>query len=261
MTRKHIALNKRLKIGLILLSVFIFPACSLQKNISPETVASMENKGTDYIVMIHGLWNRSSRLADFEDYFTTRGYQVLNLNYPSTEGSIEELEKLYLRPVINAIPAKSEQKIHFVTHSMGGILLRQYFKKNTLKQAGKVVMISPPNQGSQWADMLKNHPFYKSIAGPAAYDLRTVDNAFLADLGPADFYLGIIAGDKSYFSGSEDTLPGADDGMVAIENMKLQGMKDMITIHDDHRGLTKNREAIRQTEYFLLNGSFNHNNI
>lgn len=236
----------------------VIAACSLRKEVTAQSVSTQSNSGSDYVVLLHGLWNKSSRLADFEDYFEGKNYQVLNLDYPSTEYSIEELEEKYLRPVLKAIPLNKGQRVHFVTHSMGGILLRQFFRENEFDPAGRVVMISPPNQGSQWADRLKESDFYRSMAGPAAFDLRTRNNNFLKNLGPANFYLGVIGGNKSYFEGSEDTLPGANDGMVTIESMKLDGMKDMVIIHEHHRGLTENQEAMEQAEYFIIHGKFNH---
>lgn len=241
---------------LIFLSILLLNACSIQKSWTPESVAAIQNTGRDYVVLLHGLWRDSSNLDEFEAYFTSRGYQVLNLDYPSRRHSIPEIEALFIRPILKAVPLEESQRIHFVTHSMGGIVLRLYFENNSLPQAGRSVMISPPNHGSNWADLLEERESYRSIAGPAAYGLRTKNNRLLESLGPATFDLGIIAGNKSYFNAENDLLPGEDDGMVAVESMKLEGMRDMIILHDHHRGLTRNKQAMQQAEHFIENGRF-----
>lgn len=239
----------------ILLNIFI---ASCSTTLTPEKVSKVKNNGNDYVIMLHGLWNSSSRMEDFEEYFLKKNYQVFNLDYPSTEFQIEKLDTKYLKPIIESVPLHTGQKIHFITHSMGGLLLRHYLTHNELPQLGRVVMISPPNHGSEWADILDNHPVIKSMVGPAANELKTRNNTFLNKLGAVDYHLGIIAGDKSYTDMTEEFLPGADDGMVPVSRMKVRGMKDFIILHDHHRGLTWNPDAMKQAEMFIKTGRFIH---
>lgn len=250
--------KKAINIGLLFtLLIAIGTACS-RSVLTPTEVAGIKNSGKDYVILMHGLWNSSSRMEKFEDYFTNKGYQVLNIDYPTTETHIQSLESQYLRPIIESIPFQTGQKVHFVTHSMGGIVLRDYLRKNKLPQLGRIVMISPPNGGSEWANLLIDNSFYRWLAGPAAYDLRTVNNDFLSKLGAVTYELGIIAGDKTYLESFQDVIPGPDDGMVAIESMKLPGMRDLIVIHEHHRGLTWNPEAMKQAWFFIKSGQFRH---
>lgn len=228
------------------------------KKLTPSKISQMTNNGEDYVVLIHGLWNSSNRMDDFEDYFSEKGYQVLNIDYPSTEYPIEELDRKFLQPLVESIPAKENQQIHFITHSLGGLVLRHYLTFNRPLQMGQVVMLSPPNHGSELADLLLKRPLAQKLAGPAAMELRTVDNQFFQKLGPIDYSLGIIAGNKSYTRSTEKYLPGSDDGMVAITSMKLKGMTDFVVLNEHHRGLTRNQEAMQQAEHFLRSGRFRH---
>jgi len=235
-------------------------SCGWQK-LTPTTISEHPNNGRDYIVMIHGLFNSSERMEDFEDYFAGKGYQVLNIDYPSTKYPIEELDKKFIKPMIDAIPVTESQKIHFITHSLGGLVLRHYLTHNRPPQLGQVIMLSPPNHGSELADLLLKRRLVQRVAGPAAMELRTLDNRFFQKLGPIDYPLGIIAGNKSYTRSTERHLPGMDDGMVAISSMKLKGMKDFIILNEHHRGLTRNLEAMEQANHFLKNSRFKHQNL
>ena len=246
------------KIGLLFILLFAIGTSCSRSVLTPTQVAGIKNSGNDYVVLMHGLWNSSSRMKKFEDYFSNKGYQVLNIDYPTTETPIQSIESRYLGPIINAIPFQTGQKVHFVTHSMGGLVLRDYLRKNQLPQLGRIVMISPPNGGSEWANLLINNAFYRWAAGPAAFDLRTVDNDFLSKLGAVTYELGIIAGNKTYAESFQDVIPGPDDGMVGVESMKLPGMRDLIIIHEHHRGLTWNLEAMNQAWFFIKSGQFQH---
>lgn len=251
--------NMKLKKSLLLLIILgsTFIACS-HKPLTPDHVSQISNNGNDYIVLIHGLMNSSRRMGKFEAYFSQKGFQVLNIDYPSNKYPIETLSDQYLKPVVEAIPLNPGQKVHFITHSMGGLLLRYYLSTHSFDQVGHVVMISPPNHGSEWADLLLKSKSARKVAGPAAFELRTRDNDFFKKLGPIQFKLGIIAGKKSYGKHADRYLPGEDDGMVTVKSMKLKGMLDFIVLNEHHRGLTWNQEAMLQSYAFIQNSRFHH---
>lgn len=238
-----------------LLVAILAIACS-QKPLTPVDVSKLTNTGSDYVILVHGLFNSSRRMDKFEDYFSQQGFQVLNIDYPSNKHPIEILSEDFLKPVVEAIPLQAHQKIHFITHSMGGLVVRYYLSEYDLKNIGQVVMISPPNHGSEWADLLLESTSAQKVAGPAALELRTQENDFFDKLGPIRFNLGIIAGKKSYGKVADKYLPGEDDGMVTVESMKLRGMKDFIILDEHHRGLTKNPEAMAQSYTFIQNSRF-----
>lgn len=246
------------KLGLVVLFIVLSGSACGWKKLTPTAISQRPNNGNNYIVLLHGLWNSSERMEKFESYFDEKGYQVLNIDYPSTKYPIGVLDAKFLKPAIESIQAKKDQKIHFITHSLGGLVLRHYLTHNVLPQIGQVVMMSPPNHGSQIADLLLKGSIAQKLAGPAAMELRTVNNDFFKKLGPINYNLGIIAGNKSYSSNTDRHLPGVDDGMVTISSMKLKGMKDFVILNEHHRGLTRNQKAMEQSEHFLRTGRFFH---
>ena len=99
------------------------------------------------------------------------GYRVINVSYPSTRLSIEELADDCLTVLLQERASDRTVKIHFVTHSLGGIVLRQYLSENQLENLGRVVMLAPPNRGSELADRLQHNYFYRFFTGPAGQQL------------------------------------------------------------------------------------------
>ncbi len=149
-------------------------------------------------------------------------------------------------------------KINFVTHSLGGILVRSYLARHSIPELGRVVMLAPPNQGSEVVDKLGRLFLFKWINGPAGNELGTDATSMPNKLGPANFPVGIIAGDRSINWINSLLIPGSDDGKVSIERTKLAGMSDHLVIHTTHPFIMQNREVIRQTIQFLRTGGFDH---
>ena len=139
---------------------------------------------------------------------------------------------------------------------MGGILVRTIQKETPLENIGRVVMLSPPNQGSELADSLGELRLYDWINGPAGGQLGTDPDGYVNSLGPVDFELGVIAGDRSINWINSIIIPGKDDGKVSIERAKVEGMKDYKVIHATHPYIMKNNEAVTATIRFLKSGSF-----
>jgi triacylglycerol lipase len=139
---------------------------------------------------------------------------------------------------------------------MGGILVRYYLKENRIPELGRVVMLSPPNGGSEVVDKLGGTFLFKWMNGPAGQQLGTGENSIPKQLGPVDFDLGIITGDRSINLILSCLIPGSDDGKVSIENAKVKGMKDFRVIHASHPFIMKNKEAMSQVVSFLKTGHF-----
>ncbi len=188
------------------------------------------------------------------------GYQTVNVNYPSTRMPIEKLAGKCLAPAIRHCEAKHTEKIHFVTHSMGGILVRYYLQHHPLHNAGHIVMLSPPNKGSEIIDKLSKLSLFKWLNGPAALQLGTGKNSLPHRLGPLPHHAGIITGNRVNVL---DIIPsrfieGDSDGKVSIENAKLEGMKDFLVVPCSHTFIMNHDEVIEQTLHFLQYGSFHH---
>lgn len=209
----------------------------------------------DCVILLHGLARSDSSMADLATALDESGFTVVNYDYPSTKLSIEKLAEEVINDAMSRCP--TADKIHFVTHSMGGILVRQYLSIHTLGKLGRVVMLGPPNKGSQVVDTLHSVPGFELINGPAGMQLGTGDSSVPNKLGAANFDLGIIAGSRSINLILSGMLPDPDDGKVSVENTRLEGMSDHITLPVTHPFMMDNTEVIKQVIYFLKNGVFN----
>lgn len=184
------------------------------------------------------------------------GYVVLNVDYPSRRASIEELAKATISGALMDARMTNVRKVHFVTHSMGGILVRQYLKTTKFDRLGRVVMLGPPNKGSEVVDALGDIKLFDKINGPAGKQMGTGSDSVPNRLGPVKFELGVIAGDRSINWINSTMIKGPDDGKVSVERTKVAGMKEHRVLHVTHPYLMRNADAIRETIHFLRNGSF-----
>jgi len=204
------------------------------------------------VVLLHGLTRTGQSMKALQFALKRSSYKVVNAGYPSTRKPIEQLAAY----VDKAARKCGDARVNFVTHSMGGILVRAWLRDNRPADLGRVVMLAPPNQGSEVVDVYRNRGFF-GIAGPAAKELGTGDDGLPRKLGPANFSLGIIAGDKSSNPLFSSTLKGPNDGTVTVASTKLQGMKDHITLHVGHTFMMNDPLVIAQALTFLQTGRFN----
>lgn len=188
--------------------------------------------------------------------FISEGFDVVNVDYPSRDHPIEKLADIAVNDGIDKCPR--DQTLHFVTHSLGGILVRYYLTHNEVSRLGRVVMLAPPNQGSEVVDKLRDKPGYAIINGPAGAQLGTDKDSIPLKLGAANFELGVIAGTSSVNPILSLYLPNPDDGKVSVERTKVAGMKDFITVRHSHPFIMRSSEVIEQVISFIQTGSFIH---
>lgn len=182
------------------------------------------------------------------------GYLVVNDGYPSRAAEVETLADIAINPAIATCRAQDAERISFVTHSLGGILVRQFLAENDLPQLGRVLMLAPPNKGSEAVDKLRSVPGIVLLYGPAVLQLGTDEASVPRGLDSPDFEVGIIAGASlGLFSG---LLPGDDDGTVTIESARLDGASDFIVVDAGHTFIMNNDVVIGQVLFFLDNGYF-----
>jgi pimeloyl-ACP methyl ester carboxylesterase len=187
------------------------------------------------------------------------GYRVCNVEYPSRDHSIEILAAEFVAPAIaKCFPNGGDKPIHFVTHSLGGIIVRQLAATHAVPNLGRVVMLSPPNHGSEVVDKLGGFKLFGWINGPAGNELGTNPASAPLRLGPATFELGVITGARTVNPFLSMMIPGKDDGKVAINNAKLAGMADFLVLRCSHPMIMKSPHAIDQTLYFMHHGAFLH---
>jgi triacylglycerol lipase len=211
---------------------------------------------SECVILLHGLCRTSRSMVPMERALTQAGYQLFNVDYPSRTAKVEKLSEDAIGPAVEICQKAGATKIHFVTHSLGGILVRSYLACHQIPNLGRVVMLGPPNQGSEVVDKLGASWIFKKLNGPAGNELGTDTSSIPDQLGPANFCVGIIAGDRSINWINSLLIPGPDDGKVSVERAKLSGMADFVCLHAAHPFLMRNRHAIRQTIHFLRTGCF-----
>lgn len=211
-------------------------------------------QANEAVVLLHGLTRTSKSMHKMERALTAEGYIVHNLDYPSRKETVQALAASVRQQV--DILALSADTVHFVTHSMGGILVRQMQQSAPVEKLGRVVMLSPPNQGSEIVNKLSTQRAFQWLNGPAGRQLGTETNGFIAKLGPVDFDLGVITGDRSINWINSCMIPGKDDGKVSTESAKVTGMRAYKIVHATHPCIMKNKAVIADTIRFLKTGAF-----
>jgi len=212
---------------------------------------------SEHVILLHGLCRTSRSMAPMARALAAAGYTVHNVDYPSRTASIAELSERTLTAALAECAQAGATRIHFVTHSMGGILVRDYCARHGAPpRLGRVVMLGPPNQGSEVVDRLGGWWLFRRLNGPAGRELGTAPEATPNRLGPATFPVGVIAGNRSINWINSCFIRGADDGKVSVARTKLAGMADHIVVATAHPWMMKNAEVIRQTLAFLRDGKF-----
>lgn len=207
------------------------------------------------VVLLHGL-NRTSRsMRPLAQALSNAGYTVCSIKYPSRYFSVAELADKFVWPKIEKCVDDETKSVNFVTHSLGGILVRYLDKSIRQYPQGKLVMLSPPNQGSVAVDRLQNSWFFQQMAGPVGNDLGTEAESLPNTLPVPSMPFGVIAAVHSN-SAMSFIIPGDDDGKVSLLNMQLDGMSDFITVNSTHSFMMGNSDTIKYVLNFLHFGKF-----
>ena len=212
---------------------------------------------SECVVLLHGLIRSSSSMERMAESLVEEGYRTANIEYPSRDYTIEELAPMAVGDGLEACRAEQDvETIHFVTHSLGGILVRQYLSEHDIPELGRVVMLGPPNQGSAAVDQLGDVPGFDWLNGPAGKQLGQGENSVPLKLGPATFELGIIAGNRTIDPLTSAVLEDPDDGRVSVVDTMLDGMADFVVVEHSHAFMMRMTRPIELTIRFLKHGNF-----
>lgn len=212
------------------------------------------------VILLHGLARSASSMQEIASFLQGHGYHVCNIDYPSRQYNIATLSRQFILPEIKkcTLQQKSHAPVHFVTHSMGGIIARYLDATKLYPITGRVVMLGPPNHGSEVVDKIGHWKAFDWLNGAAGQELSTATNAVPQQLGKVNFNVGVIAGDRSMNWINSMMIHGKDDGKVSLESAKVEGMQDYLVVHTTHPMMMNNQDVQHQTLYFLKYGQFKH---
>jgi pimeloyl-ACP methyl ester carboxylesterase len=211
-------------------------------------------RGPEDVVLLHGLGRSERVMRPLARALDDAGYRVHNLDYPSTSATPEQLVEV-LHGEISSCCAWSA-RVSFVTHSLGGVMVRAYLAAHPMPQLGRVVMLAPPNHGSEYVDVAGEWTIFRAVLGPTAAQLGTTPTSLPNRLPRADYDVGVIAGNGSINPLGRAFIPGANDGTVSVASTQLAGMRDFIEMPVSHTFIMRNPEVARQTIVFLRAGHF-----
>ncbi|MBB4365042.1 pimeloyl-ACP methyl ester carboxylesterase [Bradyrhizobium sp. CIR18] len=207
------------------------------------------------MVLLHGIARTSASLMKLERALRAAGFATLNIDYPSRSKPIAALAE-DIHPAITRF-AERDAPLHFVAHSMGGLVARAYIAKHRPARLGRVVMLGTPNSGSEVADLLRGSLPYRKFYGPAGLELTTTPATAPNALPAIDYPVGVIAGSRFIDPvAGLLVLPKPNDGRVSVQSAGLAGMADHIVVKTSHTGLPRHAAAIAQTIAFLREGRF-----
>lgn len=207
-------------------------------------------------MLLHGLARTRRSMMPMQRALERRGYLACNPGYQWRHGSIEEIARQVIGAALQRCSGNSP--VHFVTHSLGGILLRQYHAECRIANLGRVVMLGPPNHGSEVVDRLRGYSWFRWFYGVSGLQLGTDAASLPRRLGPARFDLGVIAGTRSPNPLLSRLFEGRNDGRVSVASTRLEGMRDHLEMAVTHMFIMRNRAVIEQTIHYLEHGRFEH---
>lgn len=227
--------------------------------ISAQSLTAPQTHNQHCVILLHGLGRTSFSMQKMADVLSDAGYIVSNVHYDSRDFTVEQLSVMAIGEGLAECREAGASQIHFATHSLGGILVRYYMDQYTIDELGRVVMLAPPNHGSEVIDVFGRVPGFFALSGEPAHQLGTSGpESIPVSLPPVNFELGVIAGNRSFSPIFSMALPERDDGKVTVESTRIEGMSDFIEMPYTHTFIMQRDAAIRQVLHFIQHGRFDH---
>lgn len=240
-------MNATTKILTLIIGIFVGPLSFAQSREKIQTPKCA--------ILLHGLARTSGSMGKIEKALTKQGYTVWNKSYPSRDHRIQELSSV-VGQGLSFCKQQNAQHIYFATHSLGGILVRHYFQNKHDSRVKAIVMIAPPNQGSELSEEFKDAEWFKIYSGIAGQQLGTSRDSFTNSLARISLPIGIIAGTKSSDPWFSHLFEGPNDGKVSVKSTMLPEMKDFIEYPAGHTFIMQKEDVIKQLVYFFDNQVF-----
>lgn len=212
----------------------------------------------DEVVLLHGIGKDCSIMQPLQLQFENNGFCVHNLSYASTQYSVEALADIIHKNIIQ-VRRSIDSQLHFVAHSLGCLILRYLLQHHKIENLGRIVMLAPPNHGSEVATFFKRWRLYKKIFGTAGQQLVTGTAGIASSLPPAHYEVGIIAGNRCVardYLFSLLLFDGDNDGKVSVASTHLSGMSAHIVLPCSHPAMPKETAVIEHCMHFIKNGFF-----
>jgi len=205
------------------------------------------------VVLIHGIGRSSKSLHAVARTLADLPVCCVPFDYPSTRVSLADCAD-YLKQLIQSLT--SADRISFVVHSMGGLVVRRMLQDMPDPRCHRLIMMGTPNHGAELAGMLKKFFLFRAIWGPAGQELAGGTGSALASLPVPAFPFGVIAGGRGDDEGYNQLLPGDDDGTVTVASTRLQGAADFLRIPRLHSFLMSDQTALDAVRCFLEHARF-----
>lgn len=240
------------------LACLLAAACAPARAAAVAATGVAEETPAECVILLHGLGRTHRAMEPLAQALAAAGFVAINVDYDSRAQALEELAVAAVGEGLQRCRAAGASPVHFVTHSMGGLLVRYYLANRDLPDLARVVMLAPPNQGSEVADALRDREWFRRLNGPAGTQLGTGPDGIAATLGPVAYPVGVIAGSEVAFYDAwlAAWIPGDNDGKVAVERTRVEGMSDFLVLPVTHTFIVSDDEAIEQTLHFLREGRF-----
>ena len=215
-----------------------------------KTILRDADANADAVVLLHGLWRSVWAMEPMAKYIHQQGYHTINIPYPSFRKPMEQLTEL----IHDTMTLHGgHRRIHFVTHSLGGVLARKLLPLLPAEQAGRVVMLAPPNQGSEIVDWASRYKALALSLGPAGMKLSS-DAIGETPLLPEQTDSAVIMGKQSAIPFFRNLLDQENDGIVSAERGKIDGMNEFHILETDHTFIASDPRVMKMTLQFLRNG-------
>jgi pimeloyl-ACP methyl ester carboxylesterase len=237
----------------LLVGSLVFVGLGLSIGAVHDVAVADEGATRETVVLLHGLGRTRMAMWPLAARLEKAGFNVVRIGYDSLRQTPAQILAEVSRQ-IDLCCRNLPQPVHFVGHSLGGLMIRAYLSGHEVRSRGRVVLIATPNAGTPLVDAYRD-AWWMDLAGPTAKSLGTGQDSFPNALPEPDYPVGVIAGTRVYRL-LGDLIPGEHDGLVPLDSTRVDGMVDFVTVDSNHAFLRYSREVARQTIAFLRTGRF-----